>query len=159
MIQNYLKLASNLVFIQVLQVISFLLLYFFKMMYTRFIFGDFKKKLNKNRHLHPYGVFKGPLGSSLKDEFGWMSKLHIQQTRLTSKLTDESLHMVALLPRSGVPTLPRLSSPNKNSTDTDEFPILWENMPSSFELNFAAINPDTRRPYSAYSFPYFLSYF
>ena len=32
-------------------------------------------------------------------------------------------------------------------------------MPSSFELNFAAINPDTRRPYSAYSFPYFSSYF
>ena len=62
------------------------------MMYTRFTFGEYKKKHDKNKHPHPYGVFEGPLGSSPKDEFGWMSKLRIQQTRLSSKLTDDSLH-------------------------------------------------------------------
>ena len=71
---------------------SFLSFQFLKMMYTRFTFGEYKKKLDKNKHPHPYGVFEGPLGSSPKDEFGWMSKLRIQQTRLSSKLTDDSLH-------------------------------------------------------------------
>ena len=65
------------------------------MMYTKFTFGEYKKKLDKDKHPHPYGVFEGPLGSSPKDEFYWMSKLRIQQTRLSSKLTDDSLHKVS----------------------------------------------------------------
>ena len=85
---------------------SFLSFQFLKMMYTRFTFGEYKKKLDKNKHPHPYGVFEGPLGSSPKDEFGWMSKLRIQQTRLSSKLTDDSLH-------SRYPNSIQISSINK----------------------------------------------
>ena len=110
-------------------------------MYSRFTFGNFKGKNTKDKHLHPYGVFEGPLGSAPNDEFAWMTKLRLQQTKLVAKMSDASLHMVALLPRSTRPQLPR---PAFIKDDNKESYILWDNIPSSFNLNFAAIDPDTR---------------
>ena len=116
-------------------------------MYSRFIFGDFKGKSTKERHIHAYGAFEGPLGSNPNDEFGWMSKLRIDQTRLVSKKNEESLNMVALLPRSSIPTLPPTTSLQK--TDNDASQLIWDHMPSAFDLNFAAVDPDTRLPLPA----------
>ena len=61
------------------------------MMYSRFVFGNFKGKTTKERQLNPYRVFKGPLGSAPNDEFAWMTKLRIQQTKLVAKMDDASL--------------------------------------------------------------------
>ena len=120
------------------------------MLYSRFIFGDFKGKSSNEKQIHPYGAFVDPLGSTPKSELDWISKLRMNQARLVSKMEDDaSLNMVALLPRSSSP-LPRPSS--------DEF-FHWDHLPSSFDLNFSAICPHTREPLREYSFPYYSSYF
>ena len=92
--------------------LSFLLFsknYIYIMLYTKFIFGDFKGKSTKDRQLHPYGAFVEPLGPTPNSELAWMSKLRIDQARLVSKIEDASLNMVALLPRSSCPMLSRPS--------------------------------------------------
>ena len=110
------------------------------MMYSRFIFGNFKGKSTKDRQLHPYRAFEGPLGSAPNNEFAWMIKLRMQQTKLVAKMSDASLNMVALLPQSSRPTLPCPSFIQDNNNNKSY--TLWDNLPSSFDLNFAVINPD-----------------
>ena len=60
------------------------------MMYSRFIFGDFKGKSTKDRQIHPYRAFVDPLGSKPKTELAWMSKLRIDQARLVSKMENDA---------------------------------------------------------------------
>ena len=60
-------------------------------MYSRFIFSNFKGKTTKDKQLHSYRAFEGPLGSAPNDEFAWMTKLRIQQTQLVAKMSDASL--------------------------------------------------------------------
>ena len=60
------------------------------MLYSKFIFGDFKGKSSNKKQIHPYGAFVDPLGSTPKSELDWISKLRMNQARLVSKMEDDS---------------------------------------------------------------------
>ena len=127
------------------------------MIYSRFIFGDFKGKSTKDKQFYLYRAFVDPLGSKPETKLAWMSKLRINQARLVSKMENgASLNMVPLLPRSTC-ALPRPSFTLKR--DQDESLLPWDHLPSSFNLNFAAICPHTCEPLAEYSFPYYSSFF
>ena len=125
------------------------------MLYSKFIFGSFKGKSTREKQIHPYRAFVDPLGSTPKSELDWIGKLRMNQARLVTKMEDDkSLHMVALLPRSSAP-LTRSSSPLID----DNSHLLWNNLPSLFDLNFSAVCPHTHEPLKQYSFPYYSSFF
>ena len=60
------------------------------MLYSRFIFGDFKGKPGKGKEIHPYRAFVDPLGPNPKSELSWISKLRMDQARLISKMEDDA---------------------------------------------------------------------
>ena len=63
------------------------------MMYSRFLFGDFKEKSTRDKLIHPYGKFVDPLGSNPHSELAWMSKLRINKAKMVSKEEDDaSIH-------------------------------------------------------------------
>ena len=60
------------------------------MLYSKFIFGDFKGRNTHDKQIHPYGAFVEPLGPTPKSEMDWISNLRMSQARLVTKMEDDA---------------------------------------------------------------------
>ena len=127
----------------------------FNNMYSRFIFVNFQNQNIEMKERHTYGAFKDLLDGINVDNLLWYSKVRTHQAKLQAQEQNGATDMVALLPRSSTTPLPSTSSAN---TANDDESAPW-NIPSSFVLNFSAIDPTTEEPLPQYSFPYYSSYF
>ena len=124
-------------------------------MYSRFIFRNFDNQDLKKKARHQYGAFADIFDRTGFNNILWYYKLRTHQAKLKFQEQNNATDMVALLPRFSTIPPPSLSSANTANDETAP----WDTIPSSFVLNFSAIDPTTEEPLAEYSFPYYSSYF